>query len=79
MIDRKLFVKIVLPLIAVVIIGIFLIWPPRIDDLLYNLIVEIIGILITILFVEWRIESYEGEKWKQVDLLIKADFAAWVM
>ncbi len=77
MIDRKLFVRLVLPLVAIGIIGILLIWPPRVEDLLYNFIVEIASILITVLFVDWRIKTHENEKWKQVDTLIKADFAAW--
>jgi len=77
MIDRKLFVGLVLPLVAIGIIGVLLIWPPRVEDLLYNFIVEIVSILITVLFVDWRIKTHENEKWKQVDTLIKADFAAW--
>ena len=77
MIDRKLFVRLVLPLVIVAVIGVFLIWPPRAEDLLYNLIVEIVSILITVLFVDWRIKTHENEKWKQVDTLLKADFAAW--
>jgi len=79
MIDRKLFIRLVLPLVTVAVIGIFLIWPPRVEDLLYNFIIEIISILITVLFVDWRIKTHENEKWKQVDTLIKADFAAWSM
>jgi hypothetical protein len=77
MIDRKLLYRLVIPLLSVAIIGIIFIWPPRWDDLVYNLIVEIISILITILFVDWLIKSRENEKWQQVDMLIRADFASW--
>lgn len=77
MIDRKLIIRLVLPLVAIGAISIWLVWPPRIEDLLYNFIVEIASILITILFVDWRIKTHEEEKWKLADTLIKADFSAW--
>ena len=76
MIDCELYKKLVLPLIFVALIGVFLIWPPRVEELLYNFIVEIVSIVITVLFVDWRIKTHESEKWKKVDTLIKADFAA---
>jgi len=77
MIDRKLLLRLVFPLVIIALIGIVLIWPPHLDDLINNLIVEIAGILITVLFVDWIIKTREHEKWEQVDVLIRADFAAW--
>jgi hypothetical protein len=79
MFDRKLFVRLILPLVAIALIGIILIWPPNLVDLINNLVVEILGILITILFVDWIIKNREKEKWEKVDVLVKADFVAWTL
>jgi hypothetical protein len=77
MIDRKLFVRLILPLIFITLVGIAWIWPPHPTDLINNLIVEILGILITILFVDWVIKNREKEKWEKVDVIVKSDFVAW--
>jgi hypothetical protein len=79
MLDRRLLLRLVLPLVIVALVSTLLIWPPSPKDFLSNLIVEIAGILITVLFVDWLLHSREREKWEHTDTLIKANFAAWAI
>jgi hypothetical protein len=79
MIDRRLLFRLVLPLIGLALLTVILAWPLKSVDILTNLLVEIIGILITVLYVDWILRSRENEKWKNADLLIRADYAGWAM
>jgi len=75
MLERKLFFRLVLPLAIVALVSLALIWPPHLEDLLGNLVVEVASILITVLFVDWVLKNREAEQWRLADALIKADFA----
>jgi len=76
MLERKLLVRLVLPLTVLALVSIAVIRPPQLRDLLTNLVVEIAGILITVLFVDWILRNREKEKWQSADVQIRADFAA---
>jgi hypothetical protein len=79
MIDRKLLIALVLPLVILALVSTILVWPLKLVDVLTNLIVEIVGILITVIYVDWILRSREKEKWEQADSLIMADFAAYAL
>jgi hypothetical protein len=79
MIDRKLLTRLVLPLVGLALVSMILIWPLNLIDVFTNLIIEIVGILITIGYVEWILTRLEKEKWEETDILIRADFAAYVV
>lgn len=66
----------VVPLLVLAAVGLAIVWPPNTKDLLTNLIVEVAGILITVLFVDWMLRRRERREWAFADAYIRGDFAA---
>lgn len=75
--DRRLIIWLVIPLSAVAVLSLILIWPPSAKELAAGLLLESVSILATVLYVDWVLREREVEKWKVSDILIKADFAGF--
>lgn len=68
--SKSLWIRLVLPLVFVSGLT-FLIsiqWPTQ--GLFMNLATEVIGILITVLYVDWVLRYHEKQRWQSTDLII---------
>jgi len=66
--NKSLFKRLVLPLILLIIIAVFIhIFFKKADGFFLNLSTELIGILITICYVDWILREHEHQRWLSTD------------
>jgi len=70
-VDKRLFRKLVLPLVllASVSLGVHFLWD--IDGLLVNVATEVLGIVITVAYVDWVVRRHDTDIWQGTDARVR--------
>jgi hypothetical protein len=70
-VDKRLFRKLVLPLVllALVSLGAHFLWD--VDGLLVNIATEVLGIVITVAYVDWIVRRHDTDTWRGTDSRVR--------
>ena len=64
---KSFWTRLFLPLVSLFVISIFIHTQWKADGFFINLSTEVIGILVTVFYVDWIIQQYEKSKWQSAD------------